>query len=105
LPAARPQWAKQFAVVVSRIGRFDWPKAWPDLFPGILAAVQSPEPAQAECALGCLHQSLKELAAKRTHQDRKLFEQVGPRRPRHWSPMPHAQCPWPARAHSGPSLP
>ena len=73
--ARAPQWAKQFAVILSRIARFDWPRHWPELFPGMLAAVQSSDPALVECVLGCMHQTLKELSLKRMQSDRNMFEQ------------------------------
>ena len=46
---AELRWAKQFAIIVARVARFDWPKQWADLFTGILTAVQSSRIAEVEC--------------------------------------------------------
>ena len=70
------QIAKQFAVVVSRIARFEWPKAWDNLFPTLLSHVQSKNPGVIECALGCLHQIFKQLKGRRSAHDQLMFEMV-----------------------------
>ena len=38
--------AVQLAVLVSKVARHDWPRAWPELFPTLLAIAQSTDPVQ-----------------------------------------------------------
>jgi hypothetical protein len=50
----------------------------PELFPGLLAAMQGHGPDQppVDCAMGCLHQALKELASKKINNNPQAYEQV-----------------------------
>ncbi|KFM28082.1 Importin-11 [Auxenochlorella protothecoides] len=72
-----PQLAVQVAVVISKIARVDYPKAWPDLFQTLLALLSEATSRHTEQrTLLVLHHVLKELASKRLQSDQRAFEAV-----------------------------
>ena len=74
------QIAVQVAVVFSKVARFDFPRAWPDLFSDLLARLQgganSSSPLAQRRVYLVLHHILKELASKRLAADQRNFEAV-----------------------------
>ncbi|RMZ54001.1 hypothetical protein APUTEX25_002578, partial [Auxenochlorella protothecoides] len=67
--------AVQVAVVISKIARVDYPKAWPDLFQTLLALLSEATSRHTEQrTLLVLHHVLKELASKRLQSDQRAFE-------------------------------
>ncbi|KAL6777859.1 hypothetical protein ACKKBG_A15955 [Auxenochlorella protothecoides x Auxenochlorella symbiontica] len=72
-----PKLAVQVAVVISKIARVDYPKAWPDLFQTLLALLSEATSRHTEQrTLLVLHHVLKELASKRLQSDQRAFEAV-----------------------------
>lgn len=59
------QIAVQRAVLVSKVSRLDWPREWPNLFPTLLQAVESPDGLIQHRALLTLHHVVKAIASKR----------------------------------------
>ncbi|KAJ8961664.1 hypothetical protein NQ318_021262 [Aromia moschata] len=69
------QIAVQRAVLVSKIARIDCPKEWPELFPTLLQAVESPDSLIQHRSLLTLHHVVKSIASKRLAGDRRLFQE------------------------------
>lgn len=53
------------AVLISKIARIDCPKDWPQLFPTLLQAVESPDSYTQYRALLTLHHVVKAISSKR----------------------------------------
>jgi hypothetical protein len=68
-----PLVASQFAMLVAKVARNDWPRTWQELFPSLLGIVQSGSPVQVQRVMYTLHCVLKELASKRLMMDKKAF--------------------------------
>lgn len=50
---------------MSKVARLDWPREWPNLFPTLLQAVESPDSIVQHRALLTLHHVVKAIASKR----------------------------------------
>lgn len=59
------QIAIQRAVIVSKIARIDCPKEWPELFPTLLQAVESPDMLIQHRSLLTLYHVIKAISSKR----------------------------------------
>jgi hypothetical protein len=59
------QIAVQRAVLISKIARIDCPKEWPELFPTLLQAVESPDSLVQHRAFLTLYHVVKAIASKR----------------------------------------
>ena len=76
------QIAIQRAVVISKIARFDYPKAWPSLFVELTAYLPSTQEmerlntSRSTGALLVLHHVLKELSSKRLAVDQRMFQAI-----------------------------
>ncbi len=70
------QIAVQTAVVLAKVTRLDFPKAWPSLFTELLAKASSPGTLTARRCYLALHHTLKELSTKRLAADQRTFEGV-----------------------------
>ncbi|XP_054710284.1 LOW QUALITY PROTEIN: importin-11-like [Uloborus diversus] len=70
------QIALQFAVIISKIARFDFPKEWPDLFPALLNGTQSADQLHQLRSLLTMHHVVKSLSSKRLTFDRRMFQQL-----------------------------
>lgn len=76
------QIAVQIAVVLSKVARNDYPRAWPSLFTDLLGRLQVADTAGTAGTLTvrrvylALHHVLKELASKRLASDQRNFEEV-----------------------------
>ncbi|KAF1809388.1 ARM repeat-containing protein [Eremomyces bilateralis CBS 781.70] len=71
------------ALMVAKIGRFDYPKEWPDLFDSLAAALQQSYEASDHIrnlrALDCILQLVKEFSTARMIRHRQVLLQVGPK--------------------------
>uniref|UniRef100_H2YLD0 Importin N-terminal domain-containing protein n=1 Tax=Ciona savignyi TaxID=51511 RepID=H2YLD0_CIOSA len=74
------QIALQFAVVTSKIGRYDYPKLWPDIMPYMVREIQQQLPnsdvIKDNTILLTFRLFMKELSTKRLPNDKKIFLQV-----------------------------
>jgi hypothetical protein len=70
----------QLAVLHAQMARFDFPRDWPELFPGLLAVIQSGSELQVRRAMLSLNDVLKELSSKRLPADKRKFAEVP-----HWA--------------------
>lgn len=76
------QIAVQTAIVLAKVGRLDFPKAWPSLFTDLLGRLQAAAGAGSSGTLTArrcylaLHHILKELSTKRLAVDQRTFEGV-----------------------------
>ncbi|XP_076823521.1 importin-11-like [Clavelina lepadiformis] len=74
------QIALQFAVIVSKIARYDYPKNWPHLLHILLTAIESMQVLSTKqrdnTVLLTFRYVVKELSTKRLPNDRKLFSQI-----------------------------
>nr|XP_002125631.1 importin-11-like [Ciona intestinalis] len=74
------QIALQFAVIISKISRFDYPRQWQDLLPYLANEMQQQNPdsdvIRDNTILLTFRLFMKELASKRLPNDKKLFGQV-----------------------------
>ena len=76
------QIAVQTAVVLAKVGRLDFPKAWPSLFTDLLGRLQAASEAGSNGTLSArrcylaLHHILKELSTKRLAADQRTFEGI-----------------------------
>lgn len=59
------QIAIQRAVLISKIARIDCPKEWPELFPTLLQAIESPDSVVQHRGFLTLHHVVKAIASKR----------------------------------------
>jgi hypothetical protein len=71
------QLAVQVAVVLSKVARYDFPRAWPALFSDLLAQLAGAGQLLQRRVHLALHHVLKELASKRLAADQRNFEQAG----------------------------
>ena len=74
------QIALQFAVVVSKIARYDYPTKWKDLIPWIVNAISTADfhspSLQHNTVLLTFRYVVKELSSKRLPNDKKAFRQT-----------------------------
>ncbi|XP_042907797.1 importin-11 [Parasteatoda tepidariorum] len=70
------QIALQFAVIISKIARFDFPKEWAELFPTLLNSTQSVNKLEQQRALLTMQHVIKALSSKRLTGDRRIFYQL-----------------------------
>ena len=77
------QIAVQTAVVLAKVARLDFPKAWPSLFTDLLGRLQAasatPDSSGTLTSRRCylaLHHTLKELSTKRLAPDQRTFSEV-----------------------------
>ncbi|GAQ92680.1 Nuclear transport receptor KAP120 (importin beta superfamily) [Klebsormidium nitens] len=70
------QVASQLAVLIAKIARVDFPKAWPDLFGSLIQKLQGADLLLTERICLTLDEVLKELASKRLAADQKVFAEV-----------------------------
>ena len=68
------QIAVQRAVLISKIARIDCPKEWPELFPTLLQAIESPDALIQHRAFLTLYHVVKAIASKRLLGDRRFFQ-------------------------------
>lgn len=59
------QIAVQRAVIISKVARMDCPKEWPELFPTLLQAVESPDMLIQHRSLLTLYHVIKAISSKR----------------------------------------
>lgn len=74
------QLAVQVAVVLSKVARHDFPRAWPALFSDLLALLAGAGQLLQRRVHLTMHHVLKELASKRLAADQRNFEQARVRR-------------------------
>ncbi|GIX70549.1 importin-11 [Caerostris darwini] len=70
------QVALQFAIIISKIARFDFPKEWPELFTVLLNGIQASNEVHQTRALLTMYHVVKTLASKRLTADRRIFYQL-----------------------------
>lgn len=69
------QLAVQFAAIVAKIARYDYPKEWGSLVPTILDVIRGQNPLAQHRALLTLHHVIKTLASKRLLADMRFFQE------------------------------
>ncbi|GIZ02379.1 importin-11 [Caerostris extrusa] len=70
------QVALQFAIIISKVARFDFPKEWPELFTVLLNGIQATNEVHQTRALLTMYHVVKTLASKRLTADRRIFYQL-----------------------------
>ena len=74
------QVALQFAVIVSKIARYDFPKTWPNLVDMLLSSISHLQPKSVNLCDNTLlltfRYVMKELSSKQLPNDRKIFREI-----------------------------
>ena len=74
------QIALQFAVIIAKIARYDYPKTWPGLFEILVSSISSLQPVSTELRdntiLLTFRLVMKELGSKQLLNDRKMFKEI-----------------------------
>eukprot|EP01050_Picozoa_sp_SAG11_P031283 SAG11_NODE_9656_length_892_cov_0.720050_1_plen_242_part_10 len=95
--------SKQVSEIVSQIARYEFPAGWPELFPGLLARVQSYLQAgtpqsmeQLRAVVRTLKSVVRTLVSKKLPQDKRAFAELAPsifcELCKVWSPQSEAFC-------------
>ena len=63
----------QLSILIAKVARFDWDRAWPDLFETLLAALRSDSPPHCWGGALTMYRCVKELSTKRMLSDRTRF--------------------------------
>ncbi|XP_073979099.1 importin-11-like [Rhodnius prolixus] len=70
------QIARHFAILTSKIARYDCPRQWPELIPTLMEAIKSEDGIVQHRSLLILHQVVKVLSSKRLTGDRRMFQEL-----------------------------
>jgi hypothetical protein len=68
--------AVQLALIMRRISRFEWPQAWPNLFPVLAQTLENPSKLAVQRGLYTMYQVLLELNSKCRASAKRQFEEA-----------------------------